>query len=65
MKILTKLLTTLFSLCLMFLVILICLVMSLSVFFKSDIYIEALTETNAYEEIQQSIQNNLDDMMLS
>ena len=64
MKILTKLLTTLFSLCLMFSVILICLVMSLSVFFKSDIYIEALTETNAYEEIQQSIQNNLDDMML-
>lgn len=64
MKLITKLLTILFSLCLMFSVILICLIISLSIFLKTDIYLEALNETNAYEQIQQSIQNNLDDIML-
>ena len=64
MKLLTKLLTILFSLCLMFSVILICLIISLSTFLKADIYLEALSQTNAYEQIQQSIQNNLDDMLL-
>ena len=64
MKILTKLLTIVFSLCLMFSVILICLVMNLSTFLRSDIYLKALMQTSAYEQIQETIQNNLDDMML-
>lgn len=64
MKIVKQIATMLLSLCLMLLIMVICLLSSIPSFLNSDTYHEILDEAKAYELIQESIQNSLDDMLL-
>lgn len=64
MKRVKQIITVLLSLCLMFVIMLICLLSSLPTFLMPKTYHEALEQVNAYTLIQESIQNSLDDLLL-
>ena len=64
MKIVRQMATMLLSLILMFLIMIICILSSIPAFLNPETYYEVLDETKAYELIQESIQNSLDDMLL-
>lgn len=64
MKIVNKIMTVLLSLCLMFVIMLICLLSSVPRFLAPQTYHEALKKADAYAAIQESIQDNLMDVML-
>lgn len=64
MKLVNKIITVLLSLCLMFVIMLICLLSSLPRFLEPQTYHDALKEARAYADIQESIQGSLEDVML-
>lgn len=64
MKRVKQIITVLLSLCLMFVIMLICLLSSLPTFLTPQTYHKALEQVNAYTLIQESIQNSLDDLLL-
>lgn len=64
MKRVKQIITVLLSLCLMFVIMLICLLSSLPTFLMPQTYHEALEQVNAYTYLQESIQNSLDDLLL-
>ena len=64
MKRVKQIITVLLSLCLMFVIMLICLLSSLPTFLMPKTYHEALEQVNAYTYLQESIQNSLDDLLL-
>lgn len=64
MKLVNKIMTVLLSLCLMFVIMFICLLSSVSRFLEPQTYHEALKKADAYTAIQESIQDNLIDVML-
>lgn len=64
MKRVKQIITVLLSLCLMFVIMLICLLSSLPTFLTPKTYHETLEQVNAYTLIQESIQNSLDDLLL-
>lgn len=64
MKLVNKIMTVLLSFCLMFVIMLICLLSSISRLLEPQTYHEALKESDAYPVIQESIQDNLIDVML-
>ena len=64
MKIVNKIMTVLLSLCLMFVIMLICLLSSLPRFLEPQTYHHALNEAHAFTAIQESIQGSLEDVML-
>ena len=64
MKIVRQIVTMLLSFCLMFLIMIICLLSGIPSFLNPDTYHEILDEANAYKLIQEQIQNSLDDMLL-
>lgn len=64
MKRVKQIITVLLSLCLMFVIMLICLLSSLPTFLTPKTYHETLEQVNAYTYLQESIQNSLDDLLL-
>ena len=64
MKYVKQMMTVLFSLCLMFVIMLICLLSSLPILLEPKTYQSTLEAVSAYSAIQESIQNSLDDMLL-